>query len=449
MKSPSWTTWISKRWFSARKENGGAASSKLASAGIGVGVAALVVVLAVMNGFQLGYIESILAISSYHARVTGGASSRGSLVPDAALVSALEKEEGVACVVPFLETQVLAGGDSGRTTPLKLRALPADIGSRDPGFVSALALEDGRPGRAADFFGPEGGVVIGSELARSLNLGVGDSLSALALTTDKEEGIATTALSLRVSAVFHSGYYDFDSSLAFIDFGTAAALYPAGKEAGFTYGIKLRNRDRDGLFVSRLKPREAGLGITGIEGWRDYNRSFFGALRTEKTLMMILVGLIFVVVGVNIYQSMRRNVFERMEELALIKALGGKGEELKRIFVVDGFAIGAIGSLIGLACGLFIAVNVNEILSLAAALLNGAASFFARLGGMAPGGAGGGGDFSVFSPRYFYLMEVPVRILFPETFFIVAAAIASSGLAAAVATSEVAELEPSELLRYE
>lgn len=444
MRSPSWTNWLSSRWFSARKASGGAASSKLASAGIAIGVAALVVVLAVMNGFQLGYIDSILEISSYHVRLQGGGEGRG-LLPNSTLISKLEKEEGVQCVVPFLENQVLATSDSGRTTPLKVRALPQDIGGRDPGFLRALGLSgEGVAGGGASPLGKQG-IIVGSELARSLDLAMGDSVSILSIGTSPEEGLSTSRTRLKVVSVFHSGYYDFDSGLAFIDFGTASTLFPEAGPGAISYGVKLVNRDRDGLFVTRMKARSGELGISGIEGWRDYNKSFFGALKTEKTMMMTLVGLIFVVVGVNIYQAMRRSVFERMEELALIKALGGTAQELRRIFIMDGFAIGAIGSLIGLAIGLFIAVNVNEIFSLAAACLGLVSSLVSALSGR----GFSGGDFSVFSPEYFYLMEVPVRILFPETLFIVAGAIASSGMAAAAATSLVADLAPSELLRYE
>ncbi|HRY73912.1 MAG TPA: ABC transporter permease, partial [Spirochaetia bacterium] len=173
------------------------------------------------------------------------------------------------------------------------------------------------------------------------------------------------------------------------------------------------------------------------------NRSFFGALRTEKTVMMLLVGLIFAVVGVNIYHAMRRSVAERMEDIALLKAVGGGAEEIRSAFVLDGLAIGGGGALAGLLLGLLVAVNVNEVFGLVEAAANAAAALWSRLSGLS------GGDFRVFSPQYFYLMEVPVRVLFPETLFVVAAAVASAAAAAGAAASRVASLEPAEVLRYE
>jgi lipoprotein-releasing system permease protein len=426
--SGAWVGWLSSRWFSARRKSGGSASSLLAAAGIAIGVAALIVVIGVMNGFQLGYIDSILEISSYHVRVSRESSGG----PDEALADRLRGKAGVRAVVPFLETQALLSCADGRTSPIRLKALPQDVARRDPSFVAALGL-------ASMSLGPDGGLVIGSELARALGIGHGDFVELMAMNSDPEEGLETKTIRVKVSQVFHSGFYEYDSGLAFLSFGAAGDLFPARVAHDYVYGIKLANRDRDQAFITTL----ASEGVTGAVSWRAYNRSFFGALRTEKSMMLLLIGLIFVVVGVNIYQAMRRSVFERMEEMALIKAVGGGTEDLERIFIGDGLAVGFLGAALGLVLGLFLSVNVNGILKAVSGILNAASAFFASLLG------GGGGDYSVFSPRYFYLMEVPVRLLFPELFFIVVAAIASSAIAAAAAASYVSRLEPAELLRYE
>jgi len=147
---------------------------------------------------------------------------------------------------------------------------------------------------------------------------------------------------------------------------------------------------------------------------------------------------------VNIFHSMRRAVAEKTEDIAVLKAMGASPEELERVFVIDGLAIGAGGAFVGLVFGLLIAVNVNEVFALVEALVNGAAFLASRiLGGL------GMGDFRVFSPQYFYLLEVPVRVLFPETFFVTAAAIASAAGAAAAAARRVSSLMPAAVLRYE
>jgi lipoprotein-releasing system permease protein len=160
--------------------------------------------------------------------------------------------------------------------------------------------------------------------------------------------------------------------------------------------------------------------------------------------MMVLIGLIFLVVGVNIFHSMRRAVAEKTEDIAVLKSLGASPDDIGRVFVLNGLAIGAGGAFIGLVLGLLLAVNVNEVFALVEAFVNGLAAFAARMAGSL-----GGGDFRVFSPQYFYLMEVPVRVLFPETFFVTAAAIAAAAIAAAAAARRISSLAPSEVLRYE
>lgn len=433
MRRREWIRFVSGRWFAARKASGGSASSVLASAGIAVGVAALVVVLGVMNGFQMGYVDSILEISSFHVRIederAGG--------PDEGLLAGLAGLPGLKSVLPFAETQVLLSTEEGRSMPIRVRAVPADAPSRDPGLAQALGLE----GRA---FPPEEGLVLGAELARYLNLAAGDEVELLSVFSDPEEGVETRSRRFRIARTFRSGYYDFDFGLAFASFGEAAALFPSGRPLPYVYGVKLKDRYGDGAFALGAAPLVKARGGSGrIETWREYNRSFFGALRTEKTVMMLLVGLIFAVVGVNIYHAMRRSVAERMEDIALLKAVGGGAEEIRSAFVLDGLAIGGGGALAGLLLGLLVAVNVNEVFGLVEAVANAAAALWSRVSGLS------GGDFRVFSPQYFYLMEVPVRVLFPETLFVVAAAVASAAGAAGAAASRVASLEPAEVLRYE
>jgi lipoprotein-releasing system permease protein len=437
MKASAWVGFVSGRWFSARKDSGGSASSVLAAAGIAIGVAALVVVLGVMNGFQLGFIDSVLEVSSFHVRVDGGDSAG----PDEALASRIAAEAGALSVLPFAETRCLLSSRDGRTYPLTLRAVPADAGRRDPGMAKALgakgaSLEQGLKGQ---------GIVLGAELARYLGLGEGSTAELIVVSGGESEGVEAKTIGVRVDGLFLSGYYDFDFGMAFTSFSSAAcrAVFPPSESIHCVYGVKLRDRYADASFRERLRA-DLGLGSDRVESWRDYNRAFFGALRIEKTVMMLLIGLIFIVVGVNIFHAMRRAVAEKTEDIAVLKALGASPEEIGRVFLIDGLAIGAGGALVGLALGLLIAVNVNEVFAIVEAVVNWAASLWASLSGRFSGG-----DFRVFSPQYFYLMEVPVSVLFPETFFITAAAIASAAAAAAAAARRISRLAPSEVLRYE
>ncbi len=438
MAIPAWIGFVSRRWFATRRESGGSASSLLAASGIAIGVAALVVVLGVMNGFQMGFIDSILQVSSFHVRVDD--KRAGGI--DSALVARIAAEPGVVSVLPFAETRCLLSSRDGRTFPLTLRAIPDDSEKRDPGMMSALGIEGRKPD--APWYGG-GGLILGAELARYLDLAPGSEAQILVVSAGGEEGVEARSVKVRIDGLFRSGYFDFDFGMAILPFSSSvgASIFPAKAIERYTYGIKLRDRNSDDAFSARLLS-DLGLGPDRVEDWRDYDRAFFGALRTEKTVMMLLIGLIFLVVGVNIFHSMRRAVAERTEDIAVLKAMGADSEQLRRIFVLDGLAIGTGGAVVGLVIGLLIAVNVNEVFSIVETIVNGAVDLAARMLG-----SFGGSDFRIFSPQYFYLMEVPVRVLFPETFFVTAAAIASAAAAATSAAGRVSGLAPAEVLRYE
>jgi lipoprotein-releasing system permease protein len=445
MMSRRWIGFVSRRWFSGRRDSGGSASSLLAAAGIAIGVAALVVVLGVMNGFQLGFIDSILEVSSFHLRIEDEGLPVGAIrpgqarEPDEGLISRIAAEPGVISVLPFSETSCLLSTRDGRAFPLSLRAMPADAKRRDPGMMKALGIEK------SGTWNSGGGMIIGAELARYLDILPGSDVDLLIVSAGGAEGAEAKTVKVRVDGLFRSGYYAFDFGMAVLPYSTAAAasIFPADRPQAFVYGVKLRNRYSDGALAERLRV-DLGLGSNRVESWRDYNRAFFGALRTEKIVMMVLIGLIFLVVGVNIFHSMRRSVAEKTEDIAVLKTMGASLEELKQVFIVDGLVIGAGGALLGLALGLLVAVNINQVFAIVEAFVNGTASLAARIiGGL------GGNDFRVFSPQYFYLVEVPVRVLFPETFFVTAAAIASAAAASATAAGRVSRLTPAEVLRYE
>jgi lipoprotein-releasing system permease protein len=163
---------------------------------------------------------------------------------------------------------------------------------------------------------------------------------------------------------------------------------------------------------------------------------------------MVLIGLIFVVVAGNIYQSLRRSVYERTEEIGVLKALGAAPDSIRLIFIFEGAFIGVAGAGLGLLLGFLVSGRINEIFTLA----EGAANFFIDLVNTAvkpyfPGG--GGREISLFSPAYFYLSEVPSRVLFREALMIYGFAVLSATLAAYFASRRISSIKPAEVLRYE
>lgn len=415
---------VSRRWFSGRKGSSGSLRTGLAVAGLAMGVAALIVVMGVMNGLQGGYIDSILEISSFHIRVV--------LPQDAgadgteAARAAIRAIPGVRSVLPFRETHVMALGPSGRELALSLAFLPEDAAALDPSLAKALGLQStaGLP--------PADGILIGSEAGAALGAWPGSTLRLLGFSSSEEEGLGATSADLNLAGTFKSGYWEFDVGKAYLRQGplSAGTLMPAG--AATVLGIKLDNRYADRQALARI----AALPMMpegAATSWREYNRSFFGALRTEKIVMLLLVGLIFAVVGVNIAYAMKRAVAARMQELAVLRAVGLGSGAIRDIFLAEGLTVGASGAAIGTATGLLVAANVNSILAAAQRL---AAVFSA-------------GSFSGGITASFYLDRVPVRIQTAETAFIALAAVAAAAFAAGSAASRAVLPSPAEVLRNE
>ena len=451
---------VAARYLRTGRRHSGNASTLLSMAGIAVGVMTLTVVLAVMNGFQLGFIESIVEISSYHLQVQPRQPGSAVAPLDAALVARIRKVPSVKAVVPFIERQALVEGVFQRPRPCTIRAVPPDLLSLDPSQAEMLGTREGsfdlRDRRS---------LVIGSELAAAMGTRVGDVLSLTSYATRGGAGLEPRRDTFLVSGIFHTGYYDFDTGLVFMSLATADELYggpqapeatpgsPSGTPHGGgsplprSWGIKLANRFDDSRPLRDVDAIVRGAGYRA-ESWRTYNRSFFDALFMEKLMMMVLVGIIFIVVGFNVYHSLRRSVFERMEEIAVLKAVGIPPWRIQAIFILEGLVIGLFGGLVGLAVGLGLAVNVNGLFSTVEQVVNAVLRFGQLV--MAPFASGeGGGQFSIFSPTYFYLSRVPSRVFLGETFVVSCFAVSACVAAAWAASRAVSLFRPSEVLRYE
>ncbi|TVR69154.1 MAG: ABC transporter permease [Spirochaetaceae bacterium] len=408
---------IARRLLLARRARG-AGVGGMAILGIAAGVATLVAVLAVMNGFQMGMIESILEINSHHLRIETD-TPLGDHDDLRELAEALSRVRGIRTVSPVAELQTLARGFWPEPQGIVVRAVPPGWPRDDPGAAERMSMIAGR----FDLDGP-GSVVLGSELARSLGVRTGDSV---AVTHIPGGGTRPAEQQLLVTGLFRTGHLDFDRSWAFVSIATAVDLLEAQEST--VLGIKLDNRFSDITVEQRIRPLLTP--DQRIVSWREYNRGIFGALRVEKGMMTILIGLIFLVVAGSIYQLLRRSIMERSEDIAILQALGAPPGQLRLVFVMEGWMIGAAGTFLGLMTGLALALNVNGIF----AALEVLTELLVQRG------------VRVFSPSHFYILEVPVRILPWELFLVAAGAIGISVLASALAARAVAGYRPMELLR--
>jgi lipoprotein-releasing system permease protein len=409
----------------------------LAVLGIAVGVLALIVIIAVMNGFQLGFIESILEISSYHLRLenfpqekTGGLQELMLEIP------------AVETAVPFKEFQALARGVRSGQQAVFVRGLQSSTMETDRKMKEKLEFEEG-------FFdiSDNKSILLGTELARWLDLEIGDEViifSISGILSAEEEGAAVDTF--KIKGIFRTGYYEYDCSWAIINIDSPSF---AVNESDLRIGIKLSNRFHDGFVMEQAKRKISATGFENVRitSWRDYNRAFFGALRTEKLFMFILVGLIFIVVGLNIFQAQRRSVLQRREEIGLLRAVGGTKNAVRFVFALDGAIIGLTGASLGLGLGMTVALNIQQFFSIVEMIVNEFIGIINFLAGFL--GIGRAGDFAFFSTRIFYIKEIPSRVIPHEVIIIFLFGFLSALCAAWFASQKTVKIQPAEVLRYE
>ena len=419
-----WIFFVLRRFNAADTKGRSAVTGILSILGIAFGVTVLIVILAVMNGFQRSFIDTILQVSSAHAQLYGSQ-------------AALEKARaagGFQSFYIFSETQTIMQGNYGRQQPAVLRAVPETILTDDSGFAGAITMMEG----SFDLGSPYS-VVLGYELARMLSVSAGDYISLLALSGTADTDIFPENAECMVTGLMKTGYYAIDSGFAFMSTETGERV--CGKQQTLSAAVKLVNPEADGIYLAEISALVPELHC---ESWRTYSQAFFGALRIEKNTMFILVFLIFVVVTVNIYNGMRRSIYERREEISVLASLGARKTQIQALFIANGFTIGILGACIGLVLGLLLSADMNRVFLLVEYLVNTVVeavnillehTFFT--------------GFSIFSPKYFYIDSVPVRIFFNEVFLVFLFGVFSASFAALIAARKILTLKPAEVLRYE
>jgi lipoprotein-releasing system permease protein len=421
---------VAFRYFKVKRKSKRIASSVLSSTGIGVGVMTLIAVIGVMNGFQLSFIEPLINISSFHIQISGGPAI------DKVTMEKIRCLPQVNALVPFTEHQAFVEGK----TACILRGIPAHINEIDPSFKDSFDLDFNQIPDETSIGEPDT-ILLGNQLALHLGIRKGDSISITTFTGEWSS-------KKKVTGTFQTWYYEIDRNWAFVSLDTARSFVKNEEQLSITYGIKIKDRFRDNEAIRRIK-EILDDDLYTIHSWREFNRNFFGALLMEKILMMLLIGLIFIVVGFNIFHSLKRSVFERKEEIAIFKAIGASPAGIKNVFIFEGFLIGFFGCLAGILLGLFVANNINELFQCCEFVINDIvfqnlenilSPFFRNIRFE---------RVSLFSPDVFYIKHVPIRVLLPETLFICFFSMLSSTGAAWFASGKVVAIKPAEVLRYE
>jgi lipoprotein-releasing system permease protein len=383
--------------------------------GIALGVAALIVVLSVMNGFQKEVRARILSVVS-HVQITG-ADSRLEDWQVVARESAAHPQ--VAAAAPFVNAQgMLLFGASVRGAVVRgivpeLEQKVAEIGLH----MKAGKLESLVPG--------EFGIVLGSELARALGARDGDKVTLIApqgLVTPA--GILPRLKQFTLVGVFEVGMFEYDSGLALIHLEDAQKLYGMGDRAS---GVRLKLHD---LFQSREVTRDLMTRLRGdlyVSDWTRSHANYFRAVQIEKTMMFIILLLIVAVAAFNIVSTLVMAVTDKQSDIAILRTLGASPGGIMKIFIVQGALIGAIGTLIGVAGGIVLALNIDVVVPFLERLLN--VQFLSR--------------------EVYYITDLPSDLQKSDVLSIALVSLALAFFAPLYPSWRAARVNPAEALRYE
>ncbi len=332
--------------------------------GIALGVAALIIVLSVMNGFQKEVRDRMLGVVSHIEIFAPGGAALGDL--DRTLSEAGQNPLVIGAA-PFIAAQgLLARGEDMKAT--LVRGIDP---AREP-EVTDLALGLKNAGLERLVAG-EFGVVVGGELARALGVRRGDKVTLITPSGQvTPAGVVPRLKQMTVVGIFDSGHFEYDSALVLMHVDDAARLY---RLEGPT-GIRLKLRD---LHQARAVSAELARTLTGdllIRDWTKQNRTWFAAVQVEKTMMAIILTLIVAVAAFNLVSTLVMTVTDKRADIAILRTLGASPRSIMGIFVVQGAMVGVIGTLAGLALGLGIAFNIDIIVPALERLFN--ASFLPK-----------------------------------------------------------------------
>ncbi|HLZ78418.1 MAG TPA: lipoprotein-releasing ABC transporter permease subunit [Sphingomonas sp.] len=326
--------------------------ASISLAAVALGVAALIVVMSVMNGFRAELFDKIVGLNG-HAVIQGYA-GRG--LPDwRRIADEAKATPGVTSAIPLIE-QPLFSTVEGRAEPILLRGMRLpDLRATIAGKVKAGHLAEVTPG--------SGNVAIGTKLAESLGVGVGDSISVLNPAGQSTPfGTAPRIVSYRVAATFEIGVYDFDKAYVVMPMEDAQELLFLGDTVGM---VELRTIDPDRVsqILAPLAPKVVRDGV--ITDWRQMNASLFQALEVERITMFVVLGIVILIAAFNILSSLIMLVRAKTRDIAILRTMGASRAAMLRIFMTVGMTIGVLGILAGILLGsvfLFFRQNVVDLI---------------------------------------------------------------------------------------
>ncbi len=386
--------------------------------GIGLGVAALIIVLSVMNGFQAELRNRILGVAS-HLEITG---ANNQLSDWPTLAGEVKSNKEVKASAPYVMAQGMLSFGQGVQGAIVRGVLPklenkvADLGNH----MKAGSLDDLKSG--------EFNIVLGADLAQLLGIGIGEKVVLLAPQGQfTPTGVVPRIKQFKVVGLFQIGMYEYDAGLALIHIDDAAKLYRMGNNVS---GLRLK---LDDLFDAPAMSAKLSLSLSEsanayfVTDWTQQHANFFKAVQLEKRVMFIILTLIVAVAAFNIVSTLVMAVTDKRADIAIMRTFGASPSSIMRIFMIQGALIGVIGTLMGAVFGVLIALNIDTIVPLLERIFQ--VQFLAK--------------------DVYYISDLPSKVEWPDVITIVVMSFVLSLLATLYPSYKASKINPAEALRYE
>jgi lipoprotein-releasing system permease protein len=392
--------------------------SLISVTGIALGVGALIVVLSVMNGFEKEVTQRMLSVLA-HVEVYDG---RGSMPDWQAQADAARRNPEVRGVAPFVEAEAMLVRDE-TMKPVAVRGVLPELEPQ----VSDIAKQM-RQGRLDVLRAGSSNIVLGSALARSLGVSVGERITLMtaAPAAPGQGGIAGVLPqphAFTVAGIFEAGHYQFDSTLAFVHLADAEGLAHLSAPSG----LRLRLADMYAAPRVAVELKRSLPGELYMRDWTQVNVTWFAAVQSQKRMMFVILAMIVAVAAFNLVSTLVMTVRDKRAEVAILRTLGASPGAVMRIFMVQGTLVGLLGTLIGVALGVLVAFNVDVIVQ-----------YIEHLFGV-----------HFLDKDIYFISEMPSDVHWDDVAHVGGVAVLLAFVATLYPSWSAARVNPAEALRYE